>query len=201
MGKSVSEETLLDRARQTVQGMMSEREATADLSSDEVARYLQYVSHFKSIGYALRMAYYGETIVHQAEQILTALSYRKQLLNLPVIGNPRRWELTALKEVKALTIQFDYNLAPTAGTKEFSKMLELDRRLLASLREAVGDWWITKVLPNSAGIKAGDYELVGMLENQLYSYENLHEAIGQRQRAKWGVILSFMQDVVDSIQI
>ena len=200
MGQSVSEETLLDRARQTAQGMMSEREATADLSSDEVARYLQYVSHFKSIGYALRMAFYCKAKESQWAQILTAHSYRKRLLNLPIIAGAR-WEITALKEVRALTIQFDYNLAPTAGTKEFAKTLEADRKLLASLREAVGDWWITKVLPNSAGVKAGDYELVGMLENQLYSYENLHDATWRMQRAKWGMILSFIQDVVDSIQI
>lgn len=200
MGKSVSEETLLDRARQTAQGMMSEREATADLSSDEVARYLQYVSHFKSIGYALRMAYYGKAKEAQWAQIFTAHTYRKRLLNLPVIVGAR-WEITALKEVRALTKLYDYGLSATAGTKEFAKMLEADRRLLDSLRETVGENWITKVLPNSAGIKAGDYKLVGMLENQLYSYENLHEATWRMQRAKWGMILSFMQDVVDSIQI
>lgn len=199
MGGSVSEASLLDRAQRTVLGMMSEREATADLSSDKVARYLQYVTHFKSIGHAMRMVRHTVMAVGIASLIDAAAMGRDYLLRPDFIVGAR-WEITALKEVRALTMHFDRNLSHTVGSREFSEVLAYDERLLSSLEETVGEHWTTKCLLGD-GSGLGEIELTALLRDQLRSYECLHQQIGAAHRAKWATILSFMQDIVDSLRI
>lgn len=194
----VSEASLLDLAQRTALGAISEREATKNLSSDKVARYLQYVTHFKSIGYAMRMIHYAKTALAVSSLIGEAAMYRDTLLNLPPALAVAKWEILAVNEVKALTRHYDRNLSATVGTREFSEVLAYDERLLRSLEEAVGENWTMKFM---AGGIIVEEELTTVLRNQLNSYEYLHRQIGAAHRAKWGMILSFMQDIVDSLRI
>lgn len=192
MGGAVTDDELLERARAVAQHQLSEQEAREGLTEEETIQFLHYLSNFRSIGWAVK-------------------AYRMNQLNLKLLQALRN-VLPADEAAKAelhlksqqLSIKHDF-------TNEIEKMVSENKgRIGIAMKGRYSREGDSVYLENKRKAQIMDKLLSAVsgketrfteasVELETLALETLSKTSNTVRVYKIATVISFIQDIVDSI--
>lgn len=194
MGGAVTDDELLERARAVAQHQLSEQEAREGLTEEETVQFLRYLSNFRSIGWAVK-------------------AYRANQLNLRLLdamGNVMPLDEAAKAKLqlkaKRMDIMHDYTNAIEQIVSENRARIGLAMKGRYSRQsdpvyqsDKRNARLIDKLFTATSGkeTRFSEYavDLVGL------ALETLSQTSNEVRAYRIATVVSFIQDVVDSLQI
>ena len=192
MGGTVTDDELLERARAVAQHQLSEQEAREGLTEEETVQFLRYLSNFRSIGWAVK-AYRTNQLNQKLLQALRSV--------MPADENAKA-ELHLMSQ--QLKIKHDF-------TNEIEKMASENRgRIELAMKGRYSREGDSVYLKNKRYAQITDRlfsavsgkEMRSMdyaVELETMALETLSKTSNTVRAYKIATVLSFIQDIVDSI--
>lgn len=192
MGGTVTDDELLERARAVAQHQLSEQEAREGLTEEETVQFLRYLSNFRSIGWAVKA--YRTNQLNQ--KLLQALR------NVLPANESSKAELRLMSQQLKIKHDFTNEIEEmVSGNKERIALAmkgrysrENDSVYLKNKRQAqIADRLFSAV--SGKETRSMDYAV----ELETLALETLSKTSNTVRAYKITTVLSFIQDIVDSI--
>lgn len=221
--QSVTEYELMMRAQQVALGQLLDRQAREDLSATETARYLSYLSHFKSLASALvvyRSYEKYECYMTLAEQEYSRdaylLGYDKETLEyLPPERDALLQDITAIKIALTAGKGRAKKEAYTQLNNLFWEFVDKEEyRNSGDIYSWAGDTFYSQdfladrdfklqfVEESFSALRFNPYsEPSPAVDKMTEHLEKGHKMLTQAQKFFTITVFTFMKDIVDSIQL
>lgn len=192
MGGTVTDDELLERARAVAQHQLSEQEAREGLTEEETVQFLRYLSNFRSIGWAVkayRTNQLNQKLLQALRNVLPANESAKAELRLMSQQLSIKHDFTNEIEKMVSESKGRIRLAMKGRYSRENDPVYLEDKRKAQIMD--------KLLSAVSGkeTRFGDYKV----ELETLALETLSKTSNTVRAYKIATVLSFIQDIVDSI--
>lgn len=194
MGGTVTDDELFERARAVAQHQLSEQEAREGLTEEETVQFLRYLSNFRSIGWAVKAYRANQLNLRLIDAIGHVLpSDEAAKAKLTLISKQYQIKHDFTNDIEQLVSE---NRARIGLAMRGRYSRQSDPVYQADMRNArIMDRLFSETSGKETRFAEYKIELTGL------ALETLSQTSNEVRAYRAATVISFIQDVVDSLQV